>query len=55
MKKKLKKYKTLGKLSPSPYKLPEDFPNCYKNDNLYEAVSSVLFSLTNERHVIIVG
>ena len=55
LKKKLKKYKTLENLSPSPNKLPEDFPHCYKNDNLCEAVSSVLFSLTNERHAIIVG
>ena len=42
-------------MKPSPLNLPEDFPHCYKNDNLCEAVSSVLFSLTNERHAIIVG
>ena len=55
LKKKLQKYETLKKLNPSPLKLPEDFPHCYKNDNLCEAVASVLFSLTNERHAIIVG
>ena len=55
LKQKLKKYDTLKKLNPSPLKLPEDFPHCYKNNNLCEAVSSVLFSLTNERHAILVG
>ena len=55
LKQKLKKYPTLKNLNPSPLKLPEDFPHCYKNDNLCEAVSSVLFSLKNERHAILVG
>jgi len=52
---KLKDYQTLKNLKPSPLKLPEEFPHCYSNDNLCEAVSSVLFSLTNERNAIIVG
>ena len=52
---KLKDYQTLKNLKPSDLKLPEGFPHCYSNDNLYETVSSVLFSLTNERHTIIVG
>ena len=55
LKDKLKNYKTLKNLQPSPLNLPEDFPHCYQNDNLCETVSSVLFSLTNERHAIIVG
>ncbi len=55
LKDKLKNYETLKNLNPSPLNLPEDFPHCYKNDNLCETVASVLFSLTNERHAIIVG
>ena len=55
LKQKLKKYPTLKNLNPSPLKLPEDFPHCYKNDNLCEAVSSALFSLNNESHAILVN
>ncbi len=55
LKKKLNEYKTLKNEKPSNLKLPEEFPHCYKNDSLCETVSSVLFSLKNERHVIIVG
>ena len=55
LKKKLNQYENLKELEPSPLKLPPDFPHCYSNDNLCETVASVLFSLTNERHTIIVG
>ena len=55
LKEKLKKYKTLKTLQPSKLTLPEEFPSCYSNNNLCEAVSSILFSLRNERNAIIVG
>jgi len=55
LKLKLKEYKTLKNLEPSDLKLPKEFPHCFSNNSLCETVSSVLFSLTNERHTIIVG
>ena len=55
IKKKLNEYKTLKNEKLSDLKLPEEFPHWYKNDNLSETVSSVLFSLKNERYVIIEG
>ena len=55
LKEKLKNYKTLKTLQPSKLSLPEEFPACYSNNNLCEAVSSILFSLRNERNAIIVG
>ena len=55
LKKKLKNYKTLKDLKPSSLNLPKEFPHCYSNNNLCETVSSVLFSLTNQRNAIIVG
>ena len=55
LKNKLKNYKTLQKLQPSSLALPDNFPHCFSNNNLCETVSSVLFSLSNQRHAIIVG
>ena len=55
LKAKLKWYRTLKNLAPHILSLPKEFPHCYSNNNLCETVSSVLFSLNNERHVIIVG
>ena len=55
MKEKLKNFKTLKTLLISILSLPEEFPVCYSNNNLCEAVSSILFSLRNERNAIIVG
>ena len=55
LRKKLKLFQTLKNLKPSSFKLPKEFPHSYSNDNLCEAVSSALFSLTNERNIILVG
>jgi len=33
----------------------DDFPICYKNNNLIQAINSILFSLKNLRHIVIVG
>ena len=35
--------------------MPENFPECYKNDSLIQTVNSVLLALNNKRNVIIVG
>ena len=42
-------------LKPPPLSLPKEFPHCFSNYNLCETVSSVLFSLRNERHSLIIG
>ena len=55
LKNKLKNYETLKDLKPSSLTLPKEFPHCFSNNNLCETVSSVLFSLSNQRHAIIVG
>ena len=55
LKEKLKKYKSFKDLKLSNLKLDENFPHCFENDNLKDTVLSVLFSLKNERHVIIIG
>ena len=54
LKKKLKNYKIL-KVKPSSLNLSKEFPHCYSNNNLCETVSSILFSLTNQRNAIIIG
>ena len=55
LKKKLKNYNTLKNLQPSELTLPKEFPHCFSNKNICEAVYSVLFSIKNERHSIIAG
>ena len=55
LKEELQKYYTLRNLEPSPLSLPNEFPHCFSNYNLCETVSSVLFSLRNERHSLIIG
>ncbi len=54
MKKILEKYPNL-KDNEEEKKLPEKFPICFKNENLIQAIDSILFSLNNHRHIIIVG
>jgi hypothetical protein len=55
LKQKLNNYKKLSEIKPSKLALPKEFPQCYSNKNLIEAVSSIIFSLNNKRNVIIVG
>lgn len=55
LKEELKKYKALKDLRPSPLSLPEEFPHCFLNDSLCETNSSLLFSLTNKRHSLMIG
>lgn len=54
LKSNLQNYNTIKKLTPIFF-LPEKFPHCLSNSNLCEKVSSILFSLSNQRHSIIVG
>lgn len=49
------KYKNLKLEINIKQKLPDNFPICYENNSLIHAINSILFSLNNQRHVIIVG
>ena len=51
----LNKYDNLKEKNNIKIDLPKEFPKCFKNDNLIQAVNSILFSLNNHRHIIIVG
>ena len=51
----LNKYDNLKEKNNIKINLPKEFPKCFKNDNLIQAVNSILFSLNNHRHIIIVG
>ena len=37
------------------FKIPNNFPKCFQNKSLLEAIKSIKFSLDNDRHVIISG
>ena len=65
-KKKKKKWKYKNILNKEQYSnlksneikeqnLPDDSPICYKNVNLIQEINSILFSLQNLKHIIIVG
>lgn len=49
-----KQYENLKKNN-EEQNLIKNFPICYKNNNLIQAFNSILFSLNNLRHIIIVG
>ncbi len=51
----LEKYPNLKNIKEEEKKLPENFPDCFINENLIQAIDSILFSLNNQRHVIIIG
>ena len=51
----LNKYDNLKEKNNIKINLPKEFPICFKNENLIQAVNSILFSLNNHRHIIIVG
>ena len=50
-----KKYESFKLLSNSKPEIPNNFPNFYKNETINQAIYSILFSLQNERNVIITG
>ncbi len=51
----LNKYENLREKENIKMDLPTDFPKCFSNNNLIQTVNSILFSLNNHRHIIIVG
>ena len=55
MKSIINKYNNLKENNNKKLSLPQNFPMCFENDNLIQAINSILFSLNNLRHVIIVG
>jgi midasin (ATPase involved in ribosome maturation) len=55
MKKILNEYENLKEKQKKKLKLPKNFPKCFENDNLIQAINSALFSLKNGRHVLLVG
>ncbi len=55
LKLKLKKFESLKILRQEMQPLPDDFPECFKNDSLIQTVNSVLLALRNKRNVIIIG
>ena len=48
----INKYDNLKENQSKKLSLPNNFPICFKNDNLIQAINSILFSLNNLRHVI---
>lgn len=55
LKKVLNDYDSFKNISPSKLSLPQNFPKCFENDSLLEAIKSIKFSLDNNRHIIISG
>ena len=51
----LRSFGSFEHLTPSELIIPQNFPNCFKNKALLEAIKSIKFSLENNRHVIISG
>ena len=51
----LNKYKYLKKLDNKELIIPENFPEYFKNESIERVIRSILFSLENNRHVIITG
>ena len=51
----LNKYKYLRNLDKSESIVPNNFPEYFKNESIERVISSILFSLENNRHVIITG
>ena len=51
----LEKYPNLKNEKEEKKKLPENFPDCFENENLIQTIDSILFSLNNQRHVMIIG
>ena len=55
LEKLLRSYDSFANIKPDELTMPENFPNCFKNRSLLEAIKSIKFSLDNNRHVIISG
>ena len=55
LEKLLKTYPSFATMQPGKLSIPSNFPDCFKNKSLLEAIKSIKFSLDNNRHVIISG
>jgi len=55
LEKLLKSYPSFANVQPDELTIPPNFPDCFKNKSLLEAIKSIKFSLDNNRHVIISG
>ena len=51
----LRIYKSFKSIKPDKLIIPDNFPSCFQNDSLLEAIKSIKFSLDNNRSVIISG
>ena len=51
----LKSYPSFKNLQPEELTIPNNFPKCFQNKSLLQAIKSIKFSLDNNRHVIISG
>jgi len=50
-----KSYPSYGVTQPDELMIQSNFPDCFKNKPLLEAIKSIKFSLNNNRHVMISG
>ena len=55
LEKLLRCYKSFADMKPDELFLPSNFPICFKNKSLLEAIKSIKFSFDNNRHIIISG
>ena len=51
----LKSYDSFRDVKPEEFTMPINFPKCFQNKSLLQAIKSIKFSLDNNRHVIISG
>lgn len=51
----LRKYTSFKNTQPDKLIIPPNFPKCFQNNSLLQAIKSIKFSLDNNRHVIISG
>ena len=51
----LRTYDSFKNIQSDDFKIPNNFPKCFQNKLLLEAVKSIKFSLDNDRHVIVSG
>jgi len=55
LEKLLRGFDSFASITPDELTIPSNFPDCFKNKPLLEAIKSIKFSLDNNRHVIISG
>ena len=55
LEKLLRSYSSFQNLQSGELTIPKNFPNCFKNKAILEAIRAIKFSLDNNRHVIISG